>query len=114
MKDYVRIDNQWKWGHSITIIDKAAMIVIEIRDDCKNCAFLCELKVHPELQRQGIATKLMNICEEIIYQEYTSEFISLYVEKDVEWLVNWYKKLGYSILWDQDEIYYRMIKKLTR
>lgn len=114
MKDYVRIDNQWKWGHSITIIDRAASIEIKIQDNSKNCAFLSTLQVHPDFQRQGIATKLMNICEEIIYREYTSEFISLYVEKDVEWLVNWYKKLGYSILWETDEIYYRMIKKLSR
>lgn len=111
-KEYTRIDTWWYWGQGITIIiDGCSTVELQIPNDEKNKPQITRVIVHPDKRNKGIATKLINICEDISKNELHAEYISLRVAKNNNWIIEWYKKHNYSIIWEEEHEYY-MIKKL--
>lgn len=104
----VEIENRWKWGYTVTLIqDGCGTLEIQFEDGF-GWGYICGLMVHPSRRRQGIATELMRKAEEVIRREGYDE-AQLKVEKEQYWVVEWYKRLGYKMIYDYDG-YYRMRK----
>lgn len=104
-----RIDNEWLWGKDVTLLmDNKGMVEIQFEDGCE-WGYICDLKVADEHRHQGIATALMEKCEDIIKEQY--EEAQLRVEKEREWQMEWYKRLGYKVI-QTDNNYYTLRKLL--
>lgn len=113
MKTVIHNNNYW-WGHNQTIItnDGSGSIRVSYVDDDPNTAFVDNLIVLKQKRKQGIGTRLMNIANMCAIDNNCNK-IKLWTQKDTDWLVSWYKRLGFVI----DEYYendyvFQMIKNL--
>lgn len=104
------IKNKWNWGYSVHIIQDGCGIVEIQFEDGYEWGYIKGLVVHPSRQKQGIATLLLKKAEEVIKEEGFDE-AQLWVEKEQEWVYEWYQRLGYKKIIDQDG-YYKMRKML--
>ena len=104
--------NQWWWGVSETIIVDGGIGVVEIQYDydMPNTGFIKGLSVLEGRRQQGIGTELINACVCSAINR-GKKFLQLDVEQDKEWLIEWYKRLGFEIL-SREKNTYIMIKSL--
>ena len=111
-KYYVH-DNAWWWGTSYTIIrkDGVGMVGVQCDRETPETVYVKGLSVLRDKRRQGIARELLSVCESIGKQS-NMAFIRLSVEKSNEWLFDWYKRLGFHILFIEDSVY-EMAKPLS-
>lgn len=72
--------------------------------------YVSGLCVHPSRRRQGVAGRLMEKAEEECVNYGYGE-IRLDVEKTRRFQFEWYKRLGYEVWAEDDELYY-MKKRL--
>ena len=103
----------WWWGRSIVLVCKDGSCTIELQFeyDMPNSVYLKGLQVNEPFRRQGIATGLLAYCEELARQD-GRKFITLSVEYDNEWLLEFYKRIGYSVL-NRSEHIFEMIKVIS-
>lgn len=101
----VEIENRWFWGSTIKLIcDGCGVCEVEFKDNT-DWGYISGLCVHPSRRRQGIATRLMEKAEEEVrYYEYKE--IRLDVEKVRRFQYEWYKRLGYEVYYEDEELYY--------
>ena len=110
-KRIVEIKNNWNWGYTIHLIKNGCShIEIEFKNDT-TWGYLSGLMVEPRRMKQGIATKLMQKAEEIIKRE-GLDLAVLSVDKDREWVKDWYERMGYEV-YDEDDLYWDMRKSLN-
>lgn len=104
----------WYWGRSLTVIsnDGLATIDIQFDNECPSLAYLNGLSVHSSVRRKGIASKLMKYCIAVCERQGYS-FIQLRADKDNKWLVDWYKRLGFVVL-KEEQHEYVMLKTLKQ
>lgn len=72
--------------------------------------YIYNVCVKEENRNNKLGTWLIRYLENIGIR-YNKKFSALTALKDKEWLINWYKKLGYSI-YSNDDKYFYMIKYL--
>lgn len=108
--EIVEIENRWDWGETINMIcEGCGVCCLEFKDDTE-WGYVSGLTVHPSRRRQGIAGRLMEKAEdECVYYGYPE--IRLDVEKTRRFQFEWYKRLGYEVWAEDDELYY-MKKRL--
>ena len=106
-------DNAWWWGKSYNIIrkDGAGMVEVQFDGEMPETVYLKGLSVLRDKRRQGIAKELISLCESIGRQS-DMAFLRLSVEKSNEWLFEWYKRLGFHILFVEDSVC-EMVKSLS-
>lgn len=104
--------NSWWWGVSYSIIRKDGTGMVEVQFDRKmpETVYVKGLSVLHDKRRQGIGKELLSLCEDIAKQD-GKAFIRLSVEIENEWLFEWYKRLGFHILYQEDHVF-EMIKAL--
>ena len=92
----------WWWGETVKIILSSGQGIIEVQLDksTPNIAYLSGLSVLPECRRKQLATN--------VSIDKGKKFLQLTADKTNEWLVNWYKRLGFEI-WSEEEHQYVMI-----
>ena len=92
----VKIEGEWFWGTSIHFIttDGHALIKLIIDNRCKHRAEVYDLNTHPDKQRQGYASLLMNRAEEEASLRGCVKIV-LWVEKG-SWQEQWYRRRGYE------------------
>lgn len=102
----------WWWGDDIVILTKSGegMIELQYENSSPNTAYLQGLSVLCDSRRKGIGRILVSQCEEFARQD-GKLFSTLSVDFSYEWLVDWYKRMGYTIL-RVNEHTYDMIKSL--
>lgn len=108
--EILQIENKWNWGYEITLISEGCGIVEIQFENGYEWGYITNLKVHPSRKKQGIATGLMQKAEEVIKEEGYDE-AQLWVEKEREWVYEWYKRMGYKMITDKDG-FYKMRKML--
>lgn len=112
MRKFVLHRNKWWWGHTTNIIEGNGYGEVEIQFDSSwiNVAYIRGLSVFDSERKKGLGTKLMcnAICEA---KSSGMKFVKLDVEKEKEWLVAWYERLGFTST-NEDEHTYSMIKVL--
>ena len=106
-------DNSWWWGVSISIIrnDGAGMVEVQLDREMPETVYIKGLSVLREKRRQGVATELLCLCEDIARNN-GKALLRLSVDKSNGWLFEWYKRLGFHILATDDSVY-EMIKPLS-
>ena len=72
-----------------------------------NTAYLSGLSVLPECRHRQLGKQLIEYATNIAIDK-GKKFLQLSAEKNNEWLVNWYKRLGFDI-WSEEEHEYSMI-----
>ena len=77
---------------------------LEFKDNT-TWGYIDGLVVHSSRQNQGIATKLIEKAERLTKDE-GFDIVALSVEKERKWQREWYKRLGYEIYDEDDELYY--------
>jgi ribosomal protein S18 acetylase RimI-like enzyme len=104
--------NIWWWGVSYTLIAQNGVGVVDIQFDydMPNTGYIKRLSVLENYRKEGLGTELINACTCIAVNK-GMKFLQLDVQFDNEWLVNWYKRLGFEIL-SREENTYVMIKSL--
>lgn len=104
--------NNWYWGETHTIISEDGKGVVDVQFDntMPNVAFIKGLSVFVGERKKGLGTRLMHHAHEE-GRAMGKEFAQLCANKEQNWLVDWYKELGYKILYS-DEHEYTMIKSL--
>lgn len=104
--------NKWWWGETITLVVKNGCAVVEIQFDNNypTIAFVKGLIVQEDKRRERIGTKLLRTCERIAKDE-GYLFTQLCANKEQDWLVEWYKSLGYHIIM-KDDHEFTMLKTL--
>lgn len=111
--DYAEHINKWWWGYTFTIILDGGKGIIEVQldDNCPSTAFIKGLSVIEEERHKGIGKELMEFGELTALRE-KMRFLQLTVNKDQDWLVKWYQKLGFVIILS-DEHEFTMLKVLS-
>ena len=97
--NYYQHVNLWWWGKTNTLVYREAIV------------FVKGVSVLSQNRRMGIGTEMLLLCEEIARIE-GKQFLQLNADKENNWLVNWYKKLGYIII-AKDEHEFTMLKSIS-
>lgn len=98
-------ETEWKWGRSVTlIIDNCGILEIQF-DNGYYYGYITGLMVDPNHRKEGIATALMKKAEEIIKDNGFDE-AQLKVQTDHTFQYEWYKRLGYKVVIEDDGYYY--------
>ena len=103
----------WWWGETVKIIISSGQGIIEVQLDksTPNIAYLSGLSVLTECRRQQLGKQLIEYATNIAIDK-RKKFLQLSVEKNKEWLINWYKRLGFEI-WSEEEHVYSMVAIAT-
>lgn len=112
ISNYRQYVNTWWWGKTITLVSTDGYSTVELQFDnsLPNIAVIKGLMVFTTRQRKGYGTEMMNLCEYIAKKE-EMKFLQLSVNKEHVLLVNWYERLGFTII-QIDEHEYTMLKAL--
>ena len=99
----------WWLGETVKIIISSGQYIIEVQLDksTPNIAYLSGLSVLPESRRHQLGTQLIAYATKVAIDK-GLKFLQLTADKTNEWLVNWYKRLGFEI-WSEEEHQYVMI-----
>lgn len=98
-------ETEWKWGRLITLlIDNCGLLEIQF-DKGYHYGYISGLIVDPNRRKEGIATALMKKAEEIIKDNGFDE-AQLKVQTDHTFQYEWYKRLGYKVVIEDDDYYY--------
>ena len=114
MHNYIHHVNTWWWGKTITLVSKDGYSTVELQfdDNYPSIAFIKGLSVFSTHRKEGYGTEIMGCCEAVAKKEgYT--FLQLSVNKEQDWLVEWYKHLGFVIIM-KDEHEFTMLKTLKQ
>ena len=112
--NYIHHVNTWWWGKTITLVSKDGYSTVELQfdDNYPTIAFIKGLSVFQTRRKEGYGTEIMGCCEAIAKKEgYT--FLQLSVNKEQDWLVEWYKHLGFVIIM-KDEHEFTMLKTIKQ
>ena len=112
LSNYRQYINTWWWGKTITLVSTDGYSTVELQfdDSLPNQAVIKGLMVFITRQREGYGTEMMNLCEHIAKKE-GMKFLQLSANKEQDWLVGWYERLGFVII-SKDEHEYTMIKQI--
>lgn len=112
MHNYIHHVNTWWWGKTITLVSKDGYSTVEIQFDknLPNTAFIKGLMTFTTRQKEGYGTEMMKLCEYIAKKE-KMKFLQLSANKEQDWLVEWYKRLGFETL-QIDEHEFTMLKQI--
>ena len=103
-------ETEWKWGRTVTVmIDNCGSVDIWFEKG-HYYGYVADLKVAPDRRREGIATALMKKAEEIVKENGFDE-VQLKVQTDHTFQFEWYKRLGYKVV-SEDDDYHDMRKML--
>ena len=99
----------WWWGETVKIIISSGQGIIEVQLDksTPNIAYLSGSSVLPESRRHQLGTQLIAYATKVAIDK-GMKFLQLTADKTNEWLINWYKRLGFEI-WSEEEHQYVMI-----
>ncbi len=99
----------WWWGETVKIILSSGQGTIEVQIEkaTPNTAYFRGLSVLPESRRHQLGTQLIAYATKVAIDK-GLKFLQLTADKTNEWLVNWYKRLGFEI-WSEEEHEYVMI-----
>ena len=119
MINYNSWEEKYVWGNLTTIQMENCIGTcnVEYSDEFPKWGYIYGLTVNPKHRRNNAGTELIKIAEQDIIKHKLYR-ARLKVEKKKEWLVEWYKKLGYKIIEEDedynydDEDYYLMEKSL--
>lgn len=103
------IVSEFDEGINIHIIYKG-IIKISLYNDNNNVAWISDLHIDEEFRKQGIASLLLQFCEEVIYKLHYV-FINLQVKRDT-WLHKWYNRLDYLDYYIHDDKWIQLTKIL--
>lgn len=110
-----RIETHFYWGIAITVLPRefCGSVEVQLTNGFLD-GYICGLCVHPDERNQGHGRTLMAEAEQII-KEHGRNDSTLYVEKEFQWLVDWYRSQGYEIVENTsgDDHYHTMGKKLN-
>ena len=104
--------NLWWWGVSETYItnDGAGIVEIQYDYDMPNTGYIKGLSVLEGRRQQGVGTELINACVCSAVNR-GMKFLQLDVEQGDDWLLEWYKRLGFEIL-SREKCTFIMIKNI--
>lgn len=105
------VDTRWGKVWHILTNDGHGLCNLELDNDNIDEIFIYGLSVYKSSRHQGYATALINQCERMARKD-GFEHISLEVDKNDKALFNWYKRLGYVKVSEDDEYNFKMTKKL--
>ena len=99
----VRTDYWWGYSWVLMLDDGSGCVDVQF-DIWHNNGFINNLIVLEEYRKQGIGTMLVETAEEVIRNEGKPQS-RLFAEKmsGREWIIEWYKRLGYRIDDIQDD-----------
>ena len=111
--NYYQHVNLWWWGKTNTLVHREGIATVELQfdDNYPAIVFVKGVSVLSQNRRMGIGTEMLLLCEEIARIE-GKQFLQLNADKENNWLVNWYKKLGYIII-AKDEHEFTMLKSIS-
>ena len=103
----------WWWGETVKIFLSGGEGTIEVQLDksTPNTAYLSGLSVLPESRRQQLGKQLIEYATNVAIDK-GKKLLQLSAEKNNDWLVNWYKRLGFEV-WSEEEHEYSMIAVTT-
>ena len=114
--NYIAHTNNWCWGKSINIIAERgiACVTLSFDNDDPGVCFLSGLSVLPMHRRKGHASELMSLCEQMC--ERMGIFRIDLRSVKVDFVLDFYKKLGYSPIRESDGVIlmYKMIKPMSK
>ena len=89
------------WQYLFVLIDIILLMMIVIgKAEGNNKQWhghVSAVTVAPRYRNLGLATKLMNICEEVTNKRHNAWFVDLFVRSGNKVAIKMYEKLGYSI-----------------
>ena len=107
-KSINHFETEWSWGNIVTIMADNCGIVQIYFENGYHYGLIEGLKVDPNKRRKGIGTALMEKAEELNRAKGFDE-LQLKVQKDHTYQFEWYKRLGYKVIIEDDD-YYTMRK----
>lgn len=89
--------NKWWWGCTFTLVTDNGNGIVELQIDNNypSTAFVKGLSVLEKDRWKGIGSELIEHCE-LIAQREGKSLLQLTVNKEQEWLVDWYKRIGFQ------------------
>lgn len=110
--NYIYHINTWWWGKTVTLVSKDGYSTVEIQFDnsLPNIAVIKGLMVFTTRQKEGYGTEMLNLCHEVARKE-KAQFLQLSVNKEQDWLVDWYRRFGFVII-QIDEHEFLMLKQI--
>lgn len=105
--------NSWWWGKSVDVIREDGKAIVCVKFDEKTfpmTAYICDLSVLEKDRKQGIGWCMIQHALAVARNN-GMKFARLHVDRTKDWLIEWYERLGFDIL-SQDDNEYEMIRKL--
>ena len=107
----IKHHNVWLWGESWTLVANGGIGLISISLEEEE-ATIHSLSIIPEERGKGLGTQLIKEAEKLVEDVIGLEFVSLSVEPGMENLKEWYERLGYVYIGEDEEGYIEMTKWL--
>ena len=98
--------NKWWWGNTFTLIAGEGLGIVEVQldDNYPSIAFVKGLSVLESERQKGLGKELLDQCVILALRE-QKQFLQLSVNKENNWLVRWYKRLGFiTFMTDEHEL----------
>lgn len=102
--NFIAHENDWSWGKSIKLISTNGVACVEMSFEKNNpgVCYISGLSVIPEYRRQGYATALMSICEQMCEERAIFRIDLNSVLTD--YVMDFYHKLGYKDIEPGEEV----------
>ena len=99
----------WWWGETVNIFlsNGEGTIEVQIEKSTPNTAYFRGMSVLPDSRRHQLGTQLIAYATKVAIDK-GLKFLQLTADKNNDWLVNWYKRLGFEI-WSEEEHEYVMV-----
>lgn len=109
---YIRFEEEWPWGKTITFTEKDGLGAIDVSVTNGNgYAYISDLKVHPICRKQKRGTLLLKQAEHEIVNYLGLHYALLRVVPD-SWVREWYERNGYTLFTHEEEGFVELIKYL--
>lgn len=105
------LSEKWSWGSTSHFIYNTLGLCSVEFFNTTHWGYIYGLIVDLEHRRKGIGTELIKYCEDYI-RDCGYDEVRLDVEKGRRFQYEWYKRLGYEVYYEDEELYY-MKKKLS-
>lgn len=110
--DFIAHENTWPWGDSIELVSTKGVACVHMSFEKAEpgVCYISGLSVIPEYRRQGYATQMMSICEQMCEERgvFRIDLNSVLID----YVQDFYHKLGYKDIEESNDLMrmYKLIK----
>lgn len=95
--DVIIHKNEWYWGRKVTVVIDGGrgLCHVSVEDDDRSVAYLTDVIVHPEVRRNGLGNRLLELAKQRA-RIMDADKLFLWVYPNT-WMQDWYVRHGFKL-----------------